>query len=531
MRNLNYIKVPLILTGLYFVYPTQVTHASELPEASNTVVATQDANQEKHIQNQDGGISEIQPTQAEKHLEATPDTYAAQLQTFEADEVNDADDEPEETFTYDTSKDPNYDKDGDLIDNRKKLTGDAVKPNTAFVHTDNANYKGEIESLKGGDGSGAVIGKNLILTAGHVVYNNNYPRDYMTGGYVIPGKDGDNEPYGRFKIKAMHVPEKYKEMPYRRYDMGIIELEPNEKGQSIGDLIKPYAIKPFDKGMLGKKVYSQGYPIEKNEKTKNQWYADGTLIQVQDQGTIEYSMHNSEGQSGGPVFLDNTEEIIAVHTYGLRGNDYGTLGTPITPELYAWINSFLEKEPPIKPIETTPQDEDVVKPPENHGQATQTEGAVKPSEGKDEKTQTNNVAKPANKETINETAGSEEQNTVQQTKETDVPKKVVSQKENESTTTKDITNMGVKSMTTASMSNIKPTAIQTNVSRANTYPKVMSSNVQYQASNDMPKDSEAGERQLSQTGRTSTNTSSVMGLFLALAGAIVLTARRKFKNM
>ncbi|MCS4485756.1 trypsin-like serine peptidase [Staphylococcus americanisciuri] len=138
----------------------------------------------------------------------------------------------------------------------------------------------------------------------------------------------------------------------------------------IGDLIKPYVIKPFDKSMLGKKVYSQGYPIEKNEKTKNQWYADGTLIQVQDQGTIEYSMHNSEGQSGEPVFLDKTEAIIAVHTYGLRGNDYGTLGTLITPELHAWINSFLEKEPPVESNQTESQDEGGVAPPERDEEAT-----------------------------------------------------------------------------------------------------------------------------------------------------------------
>nr|WP_262614716.1 trypsin-like serine protease [Staphylococcus sp. IVB6246] len=105
------------------------------------------------------------------------------------------------------------------------------------------------------------MGKNLVLTAGHVLYNNNSPRDYMTGGYVIPGKDGDKEPYGRFKIKAMHVPERYEGTPWRKYDMGIIELEPNEKGQSIGDLIPPYRIKQFDRSMIGQKVYSQGYRL------------------------------------------------------------------------------------------------------------------------------------------------------------------------------------------------------------------------------------------------------------------------------
>ncbi|MCS4485757.1 hypothetical protein [Staphylococcus americanisciuri] len=106
------------------------------------------------------GGAATERNEGETHLEATSNTYLTQPQTFEADEEN---------FSYDTSKDPNYDRDGDLMDTRKMLTGEAVKSNTAFVYTDNANYDGEIESLK----------------------------------------DGDNESYGRFKIKAMHVRDKY----------------------------------------------------------------------------------------------------------------------------------------------------------------------------------------------------------------------------------------------------------------------------------------------------------------------------------
>lgn len=537
MNKLNYIKIPLVLTGLYFVYPTQVAHANEMVEApqQNTMLHedSQIAQDEKTASeeatksvDQAFNTDETQTASVENKQQATAYTYDAQAveedDSEDADETEESTDEPEENFTYDTSKDPNFDADGDLIDKRRKLTGDEVKHDTALVHTDNANYTGQIESLKGGDGTGAVIGKNLVLTAGHVLYNNNTPRDYMTGGYVIPGKDGDKEPYGRFKIKAMHVPEQYEETPWRKYDMGIIELEPNEKGQSIGDLIPPYRIKQFDRSMIGQKVYSQGYPADKNPVTQNQWHADGKIIQVQEQGTIEYSMHNSEGQSGGPVLLDKTREIIAVHTYGTRGNEYGTLGTPITSELYDWITSFIEKEPQSKPEETMPQ-----------GDTSET---VKPAPKQDE-TQTSEVQDaPSEIEKAPKTAMStnDKKGLKDNSEENRVEQSVMSPVSSHTgqkvpDTPIKVANAEVKPVTTGMTPQFKPVSMQTSnqvghvSNMENTQGTAVAESMKHQ--------SQTTKKQLPQTGDIPTNRSFIAGFFLTILGVMLLRFRRKVKDL
>nr|WP_279391542.1 trypsin-like serine protease [Mammaliicoccus sciuri] len=220
-----------------------------------------------------------------------------------------------------------------------------VENRTVYVYVENDNYTGEIENLKHGIGTGSVIGNKYILTAAHVIYNNNYPRGYMTGGYVVPGKHDGREPFGRYKIKNLYVHDKYKETPYSRYDIGIIEIEPHEDAvESIIELT-PYNIKPFNMNMIGKKVKMPGYPIDKIKESVDQWGVDGTIIRKLERDTIEYSMFDHPGLSGSPVFLeDNADDIVAVHTFGTQGNEYGTLGTPITKKIYNWIQSIINKD-------------------------------------------------------------------------------------------------------------------------------------------------------------------------------------------
>jgi LPXTG-motif cell wall-anchored protein len=244
-------------------------------------------------------------------------------------------------FRYDTSKDPKFDEDGALIDTRRKLENYKVRNRTAYIHVENGNYKGQIENLKHAVGTGSIIKENYILTAAHVIYSNNYPRGYLTGGYVIPGKHGDSEKFGRYKIKAMHVMPQYISSPLHRYDIGIIEIEPHSE-------IPPYNFKPFNKEMIGKKIESQGYPIDMNENSIDQYFVDGTIIQKQPKGTVELSMYGYSGQSGSPVILESTDDVIGVYTYGTKGNEYGTLMTPITHEIYNWIQSIINKNDKVE---------------------------------------------------------------------------------------------------------------------------------------------------------------------------------------
>ncbi|MDO0952846.1 trypsin-like serine protease [Mammaliicoccus sciuri] len=394
------VKLPVIIAGVFFLSHPTVIHASE--NTSATEENTNVAHEENHATSESNNIDNTEDSTNESNDEVTntsednketdKDTNSANNEytapsdnssTANNADENDSEDtnkptadtstdtETKESSTagsespanttneddsddsaysdpeakYDTSKDPNYDEEGILKDTRKKLANMDVENRTVYVYVENDNYTGEIENLKHGIGTGSVIGNKYILTAAHVIYNNNYPRGYMTGGYVVPGKHDGREPFGRYKIKNLYVHDKYKETPYSRYDIGIIEIEPHEDAvESIIELT-PYNIKPFNMNMIGKKVKMQGYPIDKIKESVDQWGVDGTIIRKLERGTIEYSMFDHPGLSGSPVFLeDNADDIVAVHTFGTQGNEYGTLGTPITKEIYNWIQSIINKD-------------------------------------------------------------------------------------------------------------------------------------------------------------------------------------------
>lgn len=64
----------------------------------------------------------------------------------------------------------------------------------------------------GAAGSGAVIDKNTVLTAAHVVKNIRMNPD-KDSVYVIPGRNGSKLPYGKFKIKTVFIPQSYIDNP------------------------------------------------------------------------------------------------------------------------------------------------------------------------------------------------------------------------------------------------------------------------------------------------------------------------------
>ncbi|MEB8373785.1 trypsin-like serine protease [Mammaliicoccus sciuri] len=381
------VKLPVIIAGVFFLSHPTVTHASE---NNNLIEESPKASQtnKQETENKDTS-STLSNTSKEDYSttkastdtnnvdttsEGNKETISNKSKTSDSNTQNTSQNDNskntnkpnaptgsfryfypsvEDNVNYDKTQDPNYDEEGYLKDTRRMQENYEVDNRTAYIRVENGNYKGEIESLKGGEGSGAYIGKNYFLTAAHVIYDNNYPRQYLTGGYLIPGKHGNWEPFGKYKIKAFYVPDQYKASPLRKYDIGIIEVDPEPIVDADGhppreelDELKPYNIKVYTDDLIGKKVQTQGYPIEKNVNSINQWTNLGTIVQKQKQGNIEYSMDNSAGQSGSPVYLeDNNDEIIAVHSYGTRGNKYGTLGTPITQEIYDWIQSILNRVP------------------------------------------------------------------------------------------------------------------------------------------------------------------------------------------
>ncbi|MGC3748857.1 trypsin-like serine protease [Enterococcus faecalis] len=166
--------------------------------------------------------------------------------------------------------------------------------------------------------SGAVIGKNTVLTAAHAV-NNIRSNPESNRNYVIPGRNGSNFFNGKYKIKEVYIPQEYIEKPSVDSDIAVLKIEPLN-GVSIGDKVPILPIKITNSIDKGTKLETSGYPQDKPWATM--WSSKGTV--VGDSTTrIYYDMDTIGGQSGSPVYNVNYE-IVAVHTTGAGSKNFGT---------------------------------------------------------------------------------------------------------------------------------------------------------------------------------------------------------------
>ncbi|WP_455334871.1 trypsin-like serine peptidase [Enterococcus villorum] len=181
-------------------------------------------------------------------------------------------------------------------------------------------------------GSVAVIGKNTVLTAAHVVKNIR-ENPNKSSIYVIPGRDGSNYSYGKFKIKSIHIPQSYINKPNANSDIAVLTIEPlNNK--SIGEVVPILSYRLTNTVAEGTNLITTGFPGDKPWGTM--WTAKGVSLN-QTSARLFYTMDTAGGQSGSPVYnLDN--EIIAVHTNGGYKKNFGI---KINSEHYQFITENL----------------------------------------------------------------------------------------------------------------------------------------------------------------------------------------------
>ncbi|MGT2887582.1 LPXTG cell wall anchor domain-containing protein [Streptococcus didelphis] len=78
---------------------------------------------------------------------------------------------------------------------------------------------------------------------------------------------------------------------------------------------------------------------------------------------LEFSAYAYSGQSGSPVILKETNELVGVLAHKPRPdhNEIGTLGVRMMTQYYNWIQSFIDKEEAHTPLNPTDNRDSVEK--------------------------------------------------------------------------------------------------------------------------------------------------------------------------
>lgn len=207
-------------------------------------------------------------------------------------------------------------------DSRVRVADTTLAPynSTVFIAADGAS------------GSGAVIGKNTVLTAAHVVKNirTNPNKDSI---YVIPGRDGSKLPYGKFKIESVYIPQSYIDNPSVDRDIAVLTIKSLDN-KGIGDVVPTLPLKLTNSVTIGQTLKTSGYPGDKAWGTM--WTTQGSILK-ETKTRVYYDIDTIGGQSGSPVY-NSANEIIAVHTTGAGSSNFGT---KVNDEYYQFINDHL----------------------------------------------------------------------------------------------------------------------------------------------------------------------------------------------
>lgn len=169
--------------------------------------------------------------------------------------------------------------------------------------------------------SGSLVANYKILTNAHCLLETDLDTKEFTGNEVneIVALTGvkDNHYSQAYWAKSHHYPSAYTTVGVR-LDYGVIALEKDSRpapGVTNGTL----PIKTVTNLSNNQALKLYGYPGDKTPPL-DLWGMSGNLIN-QDSTVAYYNMDTYYGQSGSPV-LNNSNEIVAVHSSGFMFGDH-----------------------------------------------------------------------------------------------------------------------------------------------------------------------------------------------------------------
>lgn len=196
-------------------------------------------------------------------------------------------------------------------------------------------------------GTAWFAGPKTLITAGHCVYDAIQMDGWPKQIEVVPGRDGNEMPFGKIKAKRYSTVDRWTEARDPDFDIGAIHLD-----KPIGKKVGWFAVGslPPDE-LIDYHVNISGYPLMPGQG-RQQWFHENRILKVTDR-RIFYDVDTYGGQSGAPVWIHESKGspplVVGIHAYGIGGTPTGfqiaaNSAPRIIPEVFDQIAAWVEAD-------------------------------------------------------------------------------------------------------------------------------------------------------------------------------------------